>query len=300
MSLSTFNSKRSWLQLFTLSALLFTSYSLLLEHDQFRYGGGVGSSDWENCKIRAERYLYDIKNPRIVIVGSSLAQRIDTNYLSTDFFSLATNCLRGIVGLEIVHQAEHTPKIIIIESNIVVNPTFSKILDEIFHPFHFHLKHYFKSMRTEYKPSNVFRFGLKKILGYKEPSDWTVPTRIDNENGIPKKSQKSNLDISIKKISPEIAKKFEQITKRQETQGIESGNRKYKDNRLRLKQIVQNLESRNAKVVFLEMPMKTRNATTGASFVESTFPNHQIIKGYLHASKFEYSDGRHLSFREKS
>lgn len=158
--------------------ILVVGWGFLISPTMMPYGGGSGQNDWQNCQIRAQRYLFDLENPQVVFVGSSKMARFRTDLLDKRFFNLSYPCIQTRGGLRIVRAKAKLPKVLFIE----LNSAFESERDfeaEFFDPMRLWFTRNFPMFRTEFRPALV----LKKYLKGGPTKFWFLPHIIDRRTG---------------------------------------------------------------------------------------------------------------------
>jgi hypothetical protein len=142
-----------------------------------RYGlpAGAGANQWENNKIRAERFFdADSIYPK-VIVGSSLAQN-----LPVDEFGIANLGMAGggpSTGLKLLLAKVPKPGILFVELDETVSRgTDDKLLTAVTNPINVFLRKILFATRTEYRPLGVAVSFIRRLATAK----YTEIVEIDN------------------------------------------------------------------------------------------------------------------------
>ena len=141
-----------------MTIILFCFYNLLLTIIT-----PVGNDKWipptanysqENI-IKVQKYVYDKKDSKIVIVGSSLATTLYPPYLPESCFNLALIGLSIYDGLEIIKRSDAKPKIILIETNWIDRGPAVSNTDMLFLPGLYTLRKYLPALREENRPDRI-------------------------------------------------------------------------------------------------------------------------------------------------
>jgi hypothetical protein len=201
LSISNFKlTQRVWLLSFGVAlALAIIFFLAAFKTPLFRAGGGVGQSDLQNCLIRAERYLYDLKDPDIVLVGTSRTARLRADLMGDRYYNLGYPCVGVLGGLYYIRQKPVPPKTVVLETTTFLEMTSYKVaIDEINHiAMPSIIKQYIPFLRQEY-----FVFPLLKHLGRfpltKMPPPetmWFIPQRINLDTGRPHVTDPTGEDL---------------------------------------------------------------------------------------------------------
>src|SRR5438552_16364939 len=89
--------------------VLFAAYHLVVKRlpARLQAGGGAGSQPERNL-IATENYYYTRKNPPVVIVGSSIAERLHD--LPGDWYQLTFPGGNVFTGMEVILRSNKRPK----------------------------------------------------------------------------------------------------------------------------------------------------------------------------------------------
>ncbi len=181
MHSSTSNSNRFIARSLVITLVLIVAYLGLLETPLFRFGGGIGNSDWQNCIIRAERYLYDLTSPDILIMGTSRAARIRTAYLGPRVYNFAYPCLSGETAIHLIRDKKIKPRLLLIELNELLVSEDHTIIEDIYR--FAGLKRHLKILRQEYKPVLVLKKLAQEMSG-QSFHEWYLPQVVDHKTGM--------------------------------------------------------------------------------------------------------------------
>ena len=189
MNSSIFNFKMGTLYAALATAFcLVVLYSCFLKLPAFLYGGGVGTSDLQNCLIRAERYSFDLKEPIVVFLGTSKTARIRADLMGLRYYNLAYPCLGISGGLFYIEQRSQKPKVVLLEVNQFANPeNYLAAGPDVRHEsMPMNLRKAVKVLRQEYSLFLIFKYLVKHGMSAADPEDqWFLPARIDLKSGEP-------------------------------------------------------------------------------------------------------------------
>ena len=300
--------------------LCFAGYLGFLQLPTFRYGGGNGSSDLQNCLIRAERYTADLRNPEFVLVGTSKTGRLRADLMGEHFFNLSYPCLGVAGGVYYIKKKTEKPKVVLLEASLFMDYTDLLVAgsEEKLESWPITIRSQFKFLRQEYYVFSV----LKHILRYKfavppPESEWFLPTRIDLATGKPYIDQKAaaSLSATATSLEPGIQKQaaeglpplaleyvnwFVALTWRNIAGGQLCEN--HWEGKFEVyAQIVNDLIKNGSQVVLHEVPepLAIQNLKCQALFrtkLKETFPNLLYIDSPNHP--YKTTDGIHLSPEE--
>lgn len=107
--------------------------------------------------IKAERYVYSSTPSEVVLVGSSIAARINPKYVGTHVSNLAMAGISSQTGLDIVQQVAKKPPLVMIEINDTIQRELDQeFIEHLYHPLFHRLRSYLTIFRQEYQPVSVF------------------------------------------------------------------------------------------------------------------------------------------------
>jgi len=209
-----------------------------------------------------------------IIVGSSLAFRMNNNLLPDNYWNLSVGGGSSLRGLELLELSSITPKVILIETNILDRE--STQLEEVIHPVDNYVKRYIPITQEKYTPVT---YGINMIYQMlKSESSETAPS-------VPKssKAQKVMIDLQKEKFDVDVSQDSLTI-----------------NNFKRLEKLVTYFHEKGSCVVFFEMPITCELAELPKSIsirnlMSKYFPANQykyIPK--FNCSDFNTTDGIHL------
>lgn len=227
--------------------------------------------------VVAQRYIYEYYDKPVVIVGSSLSDRLNKDLLPENFYNLSFTAKSAKEGLEIIQKINAQPELILVEMNDpILNPADTKFINELFYPVFWQLKQYIPALREEYQPINLFvNFMMENFK------------RNNDEND---KAEKSLVDQLIEK-------------QLQERYSKPANPSELKNKLTDLKNTIDNLKQQGIKIAFYEMPCDKRisNSTLSASLKEDThkiFPESKYL--WLQNptnTTYNTTDGLHLDYQ---
>ena len=133
---------------------LFAAYHVALKRlpARLRSGNGAGSQPERNL-ISAENYLYTNKNPPVVVVGSSIAERLHD--LPTDWYQLTFPGGNVYTGMEIILRSGKRPRYVLVETNVLNMDPDRQMLDTLSYPVLKDARNKFPALLEQNKPSHV-------------------------------------------------------------------------------------------------------------------------------------------------
>ncbi|MBZ8181889.1 hypothetical protein [Oscillatoria salina] len=133
-----------------------TLYQVLIWGGLIPPSSGINQQQ-ENI-IKAENYVYDRQlNPELVLVGSSMAARLDAAAITQNAFNLAMAGISSQTGLEIVAEKPQKPDLVLVEINDTIERGANQdLLSSLYNPFLYSLRLLLPMFRQEYQPVSVF------------------------------------------------------------------------------------------------------------------------------------------------
>ena len=139
---------------FIIAGVFFLIYSLVLQSNWVR-DHLLTQSQWQGNLIRAQEYPFAPQAGKNVVVGSSLMARLEPTSLSDDFYSLAFSGGGPLTGLEIVARSPNHPKLVLIETNLLMEDISQTMLSNVYRPVFAHLRPHIPAFRERFQPANV-------------------------------------------------------------------------------------------------------------------------------------------------
>ena len=239
--------------------------------------------DWDTTqhlqngnRIKAEEFLFSPDDPQAtVIVGSSLAYRIELDSLPKNTWNLGFGGLSIYDGLELINRAGRTPGLVLIETNVLFRSPDEGFLDALFEPGLYHARRSVPIMREENQPSGVLYGWIRRSLLKNAGTD-----RSEEEEGEPNQ-------VMLQEHRTNYA-----LLPAKEEQEIFMGT---------LRAGVNELEKRGVKVVFFEIPIHEELeemplSELGRDLIATHFPDHAFLR--IERRKWNTTDGLHLAKRE--
>lgn len=180
--------------------------------------------------VKCQEYVFqDSATAKYVITGSSMSYRLRQTFLPPGYYNLALGGHSSFLGLELVNRSPDLPKVVFVEMNTIVRSINSSFVDEIFDRPSYDIKKHVVITRDKFQ---FFPFLVNKAHQYVSEGDAaesnvkideaTLQKRIDLlKNSFCKLPTESRLLLCFSK----------------------------------LRRLVAELESKNVRVVFFEMPM---------------------------------------------
>lgn len=236
-------------------------------------------SQWQNNQYVVGKYLRDSKKGPtqndVVIVGSSLARRLDFDEESKRVYNLALDGDSAMTGLSVIASSGASPRLVFIEINVPEYASNQELIDKV-SGFFQQLSPAFYVENTPINLAYSFLYSYKLKLNKEKPQKKAIEAVRQNA-----------LSVQIKRyeslIPPDILR--ERIIK--------------------LKRLVTLIEERGTKIVFFEMPISpdlenTSRAIQIRNIFKSSFPKHKLIN-YEELAKghtIKTLDGIHLEDEE--
>jgi hypothetical protein len=136
--------------------------------------------------IRAQRYVHDFHDPKVMFCGSSLTYALEHFLIQRDpreVGCLALIALGALDGLEMVERTGARPTLLMLEMNHLNRKPDRAFLDELFRPGMVQLRGKFSALRHGYQPANLlipwqergFQPEEPPQFGVAEPKDTACP-----------------------------------------------------------------------------------------------------------------------------
>lgn len=233
-------------------------------------------NQWQSNLVFAQEYIYSSQTPKAVVLGSSLASRLDKDLLeSVGIYNLAFGGGSVQSGLEIIRRSNKIPQILYIETNVLFERDVdSAMLGILFDPLLFRARYYLPALQEKYQPLNIFVNFIKHFGG-----------KTKEEKRSTKRDEK------IYNLSMEgFLKRYQQpLVNLQNYQ-----------NRLDLLQKqLQYFENKGVKIIFFTMPIDPLLAKQPRFIEENTLLKQSFSYPFLpmpNHSEYETSDGVHLLY----
>jgi hypothetical protein len=182
MDLFTSSFKR-YVSIFSAVFLAFVGLHIIVVESRFCInGGGVGTTEFQSSVIRGQRYLYDLKNPDILLVGASLTGRIRAREMGPRVYNLAWPFLTGLSALRVVAEKSELPKTVLVQVHqmLAVEPAMEDVLLD---PMWLSMRDRLPLLRQEFKPTALMKFILLDSLLGRDHDEWFLPQRIERPTG---------------------------------------------------------------------------------------------------------------------
>ncbi len=124
-----------------------------------------GINQWQINLIKVEQYIYQTKPVDTMIVGSSIAERINPNYIGPNVSNIGIAGGTSQTGAEIVKRNKNKklqPSILMLEINdSIAKGIDEKLIRDIYQPYGYFLRLYFTMFRQKYRPISLLVNSLK-------------------------------------------------------------------------------------------------------------------------------------------
>ena len=235
-------------------------------------------NQWIKNHAMAERHVYRDERPPVVIVGSSMAARLEAAMVHPQAYNLSFSSAGSSTGLEILVQRGDVPEVILVETNSIELALQSEMLESLFTPVLWQVKRYLRFLQYQFQPGNILMSLVKSRFG------------------------NSQAEKALAKPDSTVyeREKQRQILVNHNTTGLE--NTDFEP----LQRTLSNLVSRGSRVIFFDMPVAAEIATSPRytmrrAIRESLFADYAYI-GIAEAEldQFATTDGRHLTVQGAS
>ena len=231
---------------------------------------GIGTNQWQENQIRAQRYLYE-PSTDTVMLGTSLSARI-----LLDSIPMVTSCSFSACvvedGLRIVLSKQSIPQVVLIESNYFLRPSNGELVKVNTTGIMAWLRKLVPMLREYYSPICIL--GAYSMRGALSPSMDVDSVRLFR-----------NIKQRISEDNTHI------LTERQIEERLNV-----------IIPLIHEIEAHGAKIIFYEVPLNKRllylpsNNQTRQTVRHSFPPSHYL---YLPTDTSHYltNDGEHLDYQ---
>ncbi len=146
---------------------------------------GRPENQWIANYVAAQKYLYERPDAQIVIVGSSLSDRLHNDLLPRDVFNLSFGGLSAFDGLNLILRAGTRPRIVLIESNVLKRDSSPYFDDAVMRPALFELRRHLVGLRDGARPASVGVNLLRESLRFLRHSGDSAPSSATPDVALP-------------------------------------------------------------------------------------------------------------------
>ncbi|MFZ5570647.1 MAG: hypothetical protein ACOZF0_09600 [Thermodesulfobacteriota bacterium] len=143
------------------TVLLFLSYNVFVYVVSLLF---FSKKQWQHNVIRAQEYIYSKQEYRIVIVGSSMAVRLDNDLLPNDCYNLSFSGQSVQDGLEIIKRLQVKPLAVFIETNVITRPMNRPFIENLFSPVLYTLRRAFPALLEKHQPFGLAALAIQRTL----------------------------------------------------------------------------------------------------------------------------------------
>lgn len=276
------------------AAILFAAYSLALSVRPVRARFTALQGQWQANLVKAEEYaLAEPRRPGAV-VGSSLAVRLAFSPLSGEFFNLALAGDGPLTGLEVIRRSGIFPRVLLIETNLVLRERNPVILDHLAQPLRPELQTKLWSLRERYQPANLLagNFGQRIVHAV-----LAAPRQLFGSRDAAASTREAEAENNARLFAAELARQREQYTQAPDPVLLE-------ERIAELKQGVAELERAGVRCILLELPvdaslLRLPGTTVTQAALARAFPADRYR--WLRPEpdrRYETTDGLHLTLPE--
>lgn len=231
---------------------------------------GKPTHQFQDNVVKVQSFLYD-RSP-YVIVGTSLSARILKDSIP-DVSSIAFGGSSVENGLRLVLTKPVLPRVLFVETNLILRESDSTFIEQAVHPLMFQWKRLLPSFREQYQPICLFADAVFRLSG------------INPQSG----AAKINRDFLNRSIGMKIASDTLYHTayacKRME----------------RIDGLLNEIEKRGTRLVFFEMPVHDELKNLGSfdqvrTLIHSRYPDAQYSYIPCDTASYITTDGIHLDY----
>jgi hypothetical protein len=262
-----------------IAAVIFIGYGLFLEYGP-KPVKVITQSQWQDNQYAVEKYLRDSKDGvnqhNVVIVGSSLAHRLDFNEKSSLVYNLSLSGDSALTGLSVIANSNASPRLVLIEINVPQRGINEDLVDAVTGI----LPKLSPIFNIENMPINLaysFRFQYKSAASPNESAELVhqEPNESVLQNGIALHSKNNQELLSSDLLNQKITE---------------------------FSDLIRKIETKGTKIIFFEMPvapdlensprvLQIRNA------FKTSFPKYKLLnyQDLTAANTIKTIDGIHLT-----
>jgi hypothetical protein len=288
------NRKRIIINSIIICIVLFIAYSLSIQYVISKWPVR-GENQWSENIIAAEEIIYISNTPHTVIVGTSMAARLESEMFSGDVFNLSFRGKSVFNGLSVLEKLKLAPRVVLVEINALTSLRDDSFIDPLFQQPFYTFKKYLPALRERNRPLTDFKRGIletRRLLFKSNKEKNNTVTQKKSSVRSDKVVVSSNKNPLFDQMIERALISYESIPDEHTTEDIMK----------ELKLIVDGLISRGSKVVLFEMPMHPLVCDSPEiihmrAAIHETFTNDQyLILQPPNCSDFNTTDGIHLPF----
>jgi hypothetical protein len=220
--------------------LLFAVYSLFISFVKPHWS--IPQHQWQENRVKAEKYLYEDNSNKNVIVGTSLSCRLIMDSLP-NIFNLALGGQSAFDGLYIIRNRGTFPNTVFIEMNYILKEESKSFLTSINNPLLSTIKKQLLSVREDKQP--IAALGDIINIRATKPLFKLYRSGFAETHSISDKDDNKNL--------------FNELIKEQEKNYKLTPNPKYLEETFtKLSKEVDLLKNNGVRVIFFEVPVNER------------------------------------------
>ncbi len=278
--------------------IFFVLYNIIIVIVDPPRGVSKSQHQWQKNVIKAQEYIYESKDSKVVLVGTSLTFRLPEGIFHDKSYNLAMAGTSVYAGLDIIKRSSANPEVILIESNCLMNNLNSDVVGNVFMPLMDRLREWLPALREKNQPL-CYVNALEGLIRSKILLASERYRKMEESDHFPgKKKQHKDKEVAKEKNRQEVVARnlqnlFDEFSKVPEETIINS--------RMELlKNYIDYFEKRGVRVVFYEMPIheKLYNSPRAQSVreaLEKNFPREKYLF-IVHPApgEFQTTDGVHL------
>lgn len=250
--------------------LLFLVYNTFLILKQPKIN--MLQNQWQQNYSFAQDFIYEKRKADNIIVGSSMAARINNDWLPHNFYNLSFGGGSVLTGLEIIKKSGFIPKNLYIENNIIFREKDTTMIDGLFYPVLWQVKRYIPALKEKYQPLNLVISKLKGGYG-KNHAEQMNEKRDEKIFNMTFSRQQENYNRSLKNYNDELND---------------------------LKRLIFYFEKQGVNIVFFETPIDDRLAKSTSSIEQRTIIKDNFKNKWLNLptnDNYSTADGIHMIYK---
>jgi len=263
------------------AVLLFAAYAALIPRADSVIPDGI-LTIFQSHRVIGEDYLLRTDRPEVVLVGSSLSAVLPQIALRP-VYNLAMSGGSSLTGIRLLGAVERAPRLVIIESNVLIRPADEELLSELLNPISLWIKRMCQACRTRNQPTTVALSYVSK-LRLKPLSD----------------EEQDRLNMTARP-SPDMVRRMSAV--QLEGSRVAADQAAMKNVLDNLSSLIGELERRGIRVMFVELPMDSELISTPyyqsvLSAAKARFPAVRYEWLTFTDGTYQTRDGAHLIYPE--
>lgn len=247
-------------------------------------------SQWIANVVAVEKWQYQKKIPKTVVIGSSMAHRLRPKLLEKEGIANLSLAGKSIFdGLEVLIRTGKIPKLVLVEINMLTRPADEDFTKALFSPVSNEIKAIVPALRDSYRPITHLQRAilLSHRLLFRNASNRRSGIRVDNHSGNTEELKHSLFESLLQ----QQVRAFSSLSTEGEIEKIV----------MTLKSRIEQIKKMGGKVVLFEMPMHPKICRSlNMKYIRSAIAKYLPIDRYKQLTRpdckhYHTADGLHLT-----